>query len=84
MLRITHLNGEETGLRLEGRLTYAELGVLEDCLARSSASPLQLDLSQLLWADRDGVARLRELERAGAQIAACSPFVAQLLSEESR
>ena len=86
MLRITRINGEEASplLRLEGRLTRAELGVLDEFLAAQSLSGARLDLAALRFADAAGVARLRSLLARGAVIAACSPFIDHLLSEASR
>jgi ABC-type transporter Mla MlaB component len=86
MLRITRINGDDASplLRLEGRLTRAELAVLEDFLAAHGVAGARLDLAALRFADAAGVARLRSLVADGALIAACSPFIDHLLSETTR
>ena len=44
---------------------------------------LTLDLSDVSFVDRDGVALLRSLKRTDVQLRNCSPFVALQLEEDS-
>jgi ABC-type transporter Mla MlaB component len=88
MLRITHINGRDSGstLQLEGKL----LGPWVAELARSceeipySLDCLRLDLSKVTFADGPGVSLLRDLLDRGATLAACSGLVAELLHVEDR
>ena len=79
MLRITTLDGGDSGpiLRLEGKLL--EPWVDEARRACMVQSPLRLDLSALNYVDVTGVRFLRELLQRGAAICACSGFVSALL-----
>lgn len=90
MLRITRIpRPDAPTLRLEGKL----LGPWVDEVRRTcrdgeaGAGPgrplTRLDLSDLTYTDADGIALLRELVAGGAEIAACSPFVADLLNVET-
>lgn len=86
MLRITTSPGKSrrTAFRLEGRLTSAELDVLDACIGARRPARIALDLGELRWVDAAGLARLSALIAAGARVAACSPYVDQLLTEELR
>jgi ABC-type transporter Mla MlaB component len=83
MLRIILQPSTEalTVLKLEGKLLEPWL----DEVQRSIPAPvtLQLDLSTLSFADGAGVRFLRGLIRQGAQITACSAFIAALLQMEN-
>ena len=69
-------------LRLEGRLAGPWV---DEVRAASVAAPagdgrLVLDLTDVSFVDRDGVALLRELAAAGSTLTNCSPFVLDQLS----
>jgi RNA polymerase sigma-70 factor (ECF subfamily) len=87
MLRVTRIGtvaGGET-LRVEGRLTHETVEELrmacESVLTRQGS--LELDASGLMFVDPTGVTLLRGLERRGARLAGCSPFVGELLRDRS-
>jgi len=85
MLRITRVNPNETSesLRVEGRLTQADLPRLRQTCAEllEGGARLSLELSGLQFADRDGVATLRALRRRGVALRGVSGFVEALLSD---
>ena len=85
MLKITttHDDGFERVLKLEGKLLDAWVGELKAAcrLARAAGCRLQLDLSQLSFADVSGTIALRELIRQGVSITTTTPFVGELLKE---
>ena len=66
-------------IRLEGRLTAAELPLLEEAVA-SATAPLVLDLAALRELDAPAAARLGALRSGGAVLVAGSPFVERLLA----
>ncbi len=82
MLRITHTSedGQER-LALEGKLVGAWVEECRSACARGGA--LALDLSEVRYADAQGVAFLREMAAAG-RIQKTSRFVAELLRSEGR
>ena len=82
-IRITrHTEGKTTTIRLEGRLDANTVPDLEkEC--RSANPPLQLDLSGMLSADKDGILTLRQLSAEGAELFGASPYVCQLLDTSS-
>jgi ABC-type transporter Mla MlaB component len=88
MLKITRsdLDSTRTALRLEGRVTKANLSELErarmEC--QQEGRQLVLDLAGVSFVDRGGVAALHELRRDGTVLTGCSPFVSELLKEEAR
>lgn len=85
MLRIHHerVTSKEVILLVEGDL----LGPWVEELRKtcdpflSNGRKLSIDLSGVLFADRDGAALLRDLSRRQAQLD-CSPFLAELLREQ--
>jgi ABC-type transporter Mla MlaB component len=85
VLRIYVISHAKEGTRfeVEGRLVGAwveELRRLSDqALAESAA--LSLDLEKLWYADLEGVALLRDLERRNVVHVNCSPFIQQQLKE---
>ena len=83
MLRITRSTVDGTTLlKLEGKLLAAWAPEL---LEQSSAATIvDLDLSQVSYVDRAGLAALGDLLSRGARVVACSGFVAQLLGMETR
>ncbi|HME71401.1 MAG TPA: STAS domain-containing protein [Myxococcota bacterium] len=88
MLKITRsdLDSTRTALRLEGRVTEASLLELErartEC--QQEGRHLVLDLAGVSFVDRRSVAALRGLRRVGIVFTGCSPFVSELLKEETR
>jgi len=85
MLRITRAsaNGAIESLRVEGRLTQADLPRLQQTCTEllEGGGLLRLELSGLQFADRDGVATLRALRRRGVALQGASGFVEALLSD---
>lgn len=86
MLRISHkrLTAKEVLLAVEGELLGPWVGELEKTCQPflSNGRRLELDLSQVLFADRAGVALLRSLSRQGVALE-CSTFLAELLRDTS-
>jgi ABC-type transporter Mla MlaB component len=78
-------NHHET-LRLEGHLVGPWLGQLQLSCEQvlGEGKQLTLDLTAVSFADRDGVALLRELKVRGVAITNCSPFIAHQLKDEGR
>jgi ABC-type transporter Mla MlaB component len=75
--------GSTTVVALEGRLTSDFVGEIVQQL-KSTEGRLALDLSELKWADEEGVAAIREAAAEGAVVRGASPFVRLLLEDESR
>jgi ABC-type transporter Mla MlaB component len=75
-----------TTLRLEGRVTQADLSELERTCKESQKEGLRLvlDLTGVSFVDREGVAALNRMRRDGIILTGCSPFVGELLKESSR
>ena len=68
-------------LQIAGQL--AGIGVLElerEC--RSAEFPIAFDLSNLRWADSDGVQLIKTFVDKGAQLRGMSPYVEILLKKE--
>ena len=63
---------------LQGRLSVAEVAVLEETAAEAGL-PLCLDLRQLLGADADGLRALRRQRRRGVCFTGASPYMELLL-----
>ena len=80
-LRITSNEpGPTARLKLDGRLTGEEvLELRRACTAAKGR--LILDLTDLQFADRQGVSVLRELRAKGAQLIGVSHFLGLLLGE---
>ena len=79
----TEVRKTVTTIRIEGRLTGAELpGVRAIC--ESATPPLRLDLSGLKSADVDGIRALRSLSETGAELHDASPYIRQLLLEANK
>ena len=85
MLKITWLSPKGVGLtiKLEGELVGAGVGVARDACAVGDRRLLRLDLAGVTYVDAAGVQWLRDLVAQGAEIAACSGFVGELLHLES-
>jgi anti-anti-sigma regulatory factor len=86
MLKITRIDGAGPGVlvKVEGKLLQPWVEELTRACTQwaTSANPLRLDLSAVTFVDAAGTQLLRELMRQGIAIAACSPFVAELLGRE--
>lgn len=77
--RITTLvNGEETTIRVEGRLEGNGLSELQH-LIRLANGTVALDLSGLLSVDAVGAQELRELSKRGVELRSPSAYIRQLL-----
>lgn len=63
-----------TTLRIEGRLLSEDLPSLQTECARHPAS-LRLELSDLQFADRESVEKLRRLIDEGAELVSASPYL---------
>jgi hypothetical protein len=85
MLRITPQGKESPSMVVEGQL----VGPWVDELRRTTfdaglVSGVFLDLRYLTFADAEGVALLRQLRAAGAELGDCSEFLAVLIGGEER
>jgi hypothetical protein len=82
MLRISHkdLTAEGIHLRVEGLLVGPWVAELRRCCQKSLTENriLTLDLIETSFADREGVALLRDLARHGTRLH-CSAFLEELL-----
>jgi anti-anti-sigma regulatory factor len=81
MLKITRRNDDRPALRLEGRLTRYEVGLLRETLRTDAQSFCILELSDLVFVDENGAAALVELAERGVELRGGSPFVQQLLKD---
>jgi anti-anti-sigma regulatory factor len=73
--------GRETTIRARGRLTGPWVAELRRSLAtRSTAAPVVLDLTDVSFADRDGIELLRSLQHDVRVQLRCSAFVTAQLS----
>ncbi len=79
MLLITRRT--DHALRLEGRLTRYEVGLLREALRAPGQGCAFVDLTGLVFADEAGAAALRDLGRRGLELRGGSAFVRQLLEE---
>lgn len=85
MLRISveNLSDGAASLRLEGRVSGPLVSEVrqhcEQFLARGCQ--LTLDLAEVEFADRSGVALLQELKRRQVALVNCSPFLREQLKE---
>jgi anti-anti-sigma regulatory factor len=70
-------------IRLEGRLTAAELPLLEEAIDAARGS-LVLDLAALRELDATAAARLSALRASGAALTAGSAFVERMLALQAR
>jgi len=88
MLRINRVSdpNQAPTLKLEGKLLGPWVDELREA-CRSQAFPLdciRLDLSAITFVDTAGARLLEDLIRQGAQIIACSGYIAELLQLEKR
>jgi anti-anti-sigma regulatory factor len=86
MLRIERtLNGHETVLRAAGRLTGPWVAELSRTAAdEAGASVIVLDLTDVSFADHDGLAFLMSLADQTRVVLRCSPFLTEQLSTASK
>jgi anti-anti-sigma regulatory factor len=86
MLRIERiLNGQGTVLQATGRLTGAWVAELSRAAAdETGASPLVLDLTDVSFADHDGLAFLMSLVRDARVVLRCGPFLTEQLSTANK
>ena len=82
MLRIERIvNGHATVLRAAGRLTGAWVAELSRAAAdEAGASPVVLDLTDVSFADYDGLAFLLSLAGDTRVVLRCGPFLTEQLS----
>jgi anti-anti-sigma regulatory factor len=76
-------NGSETVVRIAGRLAGTAVAQL-----KKVCDPIEdsfvIDLSQLLFADDEGISAIRAIADKGAQVRGASPFVQLLLDSAPR
>ena len=77
-----HLNGPEAVISIAGRLCGTAVKQLEQALAQVE-EPRVIDLSNLFFADGDGIDAIRAIIDEGAQVQGASPFIALLLENTS-
>jgi anti-anti-sigma regulatory factor len=83
-LRISAIEADPTAkLKLDGRLTAEVVPELMRVCAELEANVV-LDLTDLRFADRQGVSVLRELKAQGAQLIGVSHYLGLLLGETLR
>ena len=83
MLRISFFGEGVQGvtLQLEGRVVGPWVAELREACEKvlEETRGLALDLSEVMYASRDGVALLLELKAQGVELSGCSPFLSQEL-----
>jgi hypothetical protein len=70
--------GAKPIVRVAGRLTSTEAAQLK-IACRPIASSFVMDLSDLVYADEEGINAIREIVHQGVQIQGASPFVKLLI-----
>ncbi len=73
-----HFNGQKKVISIAGRLTETAVGQLQEAFDQIESS-LVVDLSNLVYADNEGIDILRAIIDKGAQVIGASPFIALLL-----
>jgi hypothetical protein len=82
-LRITVLDvGPPTTVKVDGRLTGGQIAELRSVCAAIEGA-LALDLTDLKFADRQGVSALQQLRAKGTELMGVSPFLGLLLERQS-
>jgi anti-anti-sigma regulatory factor len=86
MLRVERiLNGSETVLRAAGRLTGPWVAELSRTTSdESGRGGIVLDLTEVSFADHDGLAFLSSLSGESRVVLRCSPFLTEQLSTASK
>jgi anti-anti-sigma regulatory factor len=83
VLKITRRSHKGRGLtiKLEGEVLGPRVGSIRDACTIRGRRPrrLRLDLAAATYVDAAGLQLLRDLMAEGAEIAACSSFVGELL-----
>ena len=79
--RITTSVGKVTTLKIDGEFAREGVAELEKACA-SVDGPLDLDLSELVKADAEGVRALKNLIGSGARLVAASLYMELLLKKE--
>ena len=76
-------DGTTTTIRVEGRLTGADLPDLRD-VYESANVPWCLDLSGLRSADTDAIRALRSLAESSVELHGSNPYIRHLLCEAGK
>lgn len=85
MLRIERiLDGNETVLRAAGRLTGPWVPELGRAVADTRHGLVVLDLTDVSFADHDGLAFLLSLATEGRAVLRCNPFLTEQLTTASK
>ena len=85
MLRIERmLDGDQTVLRAAGRLTGPWVAELRRSMTSAGQTGLVLDLTDVSFADNDGLAFLLSLMAEPRVALRCSPFLTEQLSTASK
>ena len=86
MLRVERiLNGSETVLRAAGRLTGPWVAELDRTITGETGSGLiALDLTDVSFADHDGLAFLLSLTAEARVVLRCSPFLTEQLATATK
>jgi hypothetical protein len=83
MLKISQINSGNhlLILRLEGRIAGPWVAEMKSACEKilGERTPLKLELADVIYADRDGVAALAGLQSRGVLLADCSSFLAEQL-----
>ena len=85
MLRIERiLDANQTVLRAAGRLTGPWVAELSRAIAGAGQDPVMVDLTDVSFADNDGLAFLLSLATEPRVALRCSPFLTEQLSTASK
>jgi anti-anti-sigma regulatory factor len=85
MLRIERIiDGDQTVLRAAGRLTGPWVTELSRAIAGAGQDRIVVDLTDVSFADNDGLAFLLSLARESRVALRCSPFLTEQLSTASK
>ena len=85
MLRIERiLDGNQTVLRAAGRLTGPWVAELSRAIAGAGEGRIVVDLTDVSFADNDGLAFLLSLATEPRVALCCSPFLSEQLSTTSK
>jgi ABC-type transporter Mla MlaB component len=88
MLRISGAESDEPAvtLRLEGQIVGPWVEVLRETTEQllNQGRLLTLDVSEAMFADRNGVALLLDLCRRSVSIRGCSPFLSEQLKSAGK